>query len=113
MPLYDYMCADCRGKFTLLVGMIAETQEEKCPRCGSRQIQKLISRFARLRSEDDLMDSLADPTKMGNLDDPKELHRWMKNMGKEMGEDLGDDFDELLEGPDSAADECSDETSDI
>jgi hypothetical protein len=40
---------------------------------------------------------MSDPSKMGNLEDPKELHSWMKRMGKEMGEDLGDDFDEMLE----------------
>ena len=40
---------------------------------------------------------------MGDIEDPKELHSWMKRMGKEMGEDLGDDFDEMLE--DTSAEE--------
>src|SRR6516225_1404340 len=101
MPLFDYRCVECRKKFTLLVGVVAEEQEKKCPSCGSTDVNKLISRFARLRSEDDLIDDLADPSKMGDLEDPKELHSWMKRMGKEMGEDLGDDFDEMLEEADA------------
>lgn len=97
MPLFDYRCSDCRKKFTLLMGVVAEAQEEKCPHCGGANVNRLISRFARLRSEDDVIDSLADPSKMGDLDDPVELQRWMKRMGKEMGEDLGDDLDEMME----------------
>lgn len=97
MPLFDYRCADCKKKFTLLVGVVAEHQEEKCPICGGSDVKKLISRFSRLRSEDDIIDDLADPSKMCDMDDPKEVHSWMKKMGKEMGEDLGDDFDEMLE----------------
>lgn len=57
----------------------------------------MISRFGRVRSEDDLIDDLADPSKMGDLEDPKQLHSWMKRAGKEMGEELGDDFEEVLE----------------
>jgi putative FmdB family regulatory protein len=97
MPIFDYKCANCRKRFSLLVGMVAEKQEEICPTCGSSNVNRLISRFSRLRSEDDIIDSLADPSNIGDLDDPREMRSWMKRMGKEMGEDLGDDFDEVLE----------------
>lgn len=105
MPLFDYRCLDCRKRFTLLIGVVAETVPEKCAHCGSENVQRLISRFARLRSEDDLIENLADPSKAGDLKDPKQLHSWMKRMGKEMGEDLGDDFDELMEDSEPPADE--------
>jgi hypothetical protein len=38
------------------------------------------------------MESLADPSKWGDLDerDPKSMAKWMKRMGKELGEDMGD-----------------------
>jgi putative FmdB family regulatory protein len=104
MPLFDYRCADCRKRFSLLLGVVAEPQEEKCPACGSTNVSRLISRFARLRSEDDLIEDLADPSKIGDLEDPKELAGWMKRMGKEMGEDVGDDFDEILEEADAGED---------
>ena len=40
---------------------------------------------------------MADPDKIGDLEDPRQMAQWMKKMGREMGEDLGDDFDELAE----------------
>lgn len=105
MPLFDYRCVDCRKRFSLLVGVVREPQEEKCPNCGSANVGRLISRFVRLRSEDDMIDELADPSKAGDLEDPRQFHSWMKRMGKEMGEDLGDDFEEALEAEADLEDE--------
>jgi len=108
MPLFDYRCMDCRKRFSLLIGVVAEPQEERCPNCGGTKVRRLISRFARLRSEDDMIDSLADPARVGDVEDPKQLHSWMKRMGKEMGEDLAD-FDEVLEEIEAGGEEAADE----
>jgi len=105
MPIFEYRCGDCRRRFSLLVGVVAGSTEMKCPRCGGVQLQKLISRFAMARSEDDALDDLADPTKMGDLEDPKQMMQWMKRVGREMGEDMGDDFEELVE--EAAAEEAA------
>ena len=45
------------------------------------------------------MESLADPSKWGGLDekDPKSMAQWMKRMGKEMGEDMGEDVDQMVD----------------
>jgi putative FmdB family regulatory protein len=104
MPIFEYRCEGCRRRFSLLVGVVAGSTEMKCPRCGGEQIQKLISRFATTRSEDEALDELADPTKMGDMEDPKQMMQWMKRVGREMGEDMGDDFDELVE--EAAAEEA-------
>lgn len=101
MPVFEYRCADCMKKFSLLIGVVAEQPEEKCPKCGGFNVDRLMSRFARLRSEDAIIDDLADPSKIGDLEDPKLLHSWMKRMGKEMGEDIGDDLDAMLEETES------------
>lgn len=68
-----------------------------------------MSRFATLRSEEDRLDSLADPASLGDLneDDPRSVARWMKKMGTEMGEDLGDDVEEALEEETSVDSEAS------
>lgn len=97
MPIFEYRCGECRRKFSLLVGVVAQAAEQKCPRCGSTSMTKLISRFSVARNEDDLLDDLADPSKIGDPDDPKAMMDWMKRVGREMGEDMGDDFDELVE----------------
>ena len=84
---------------------MAGSTEMKCPRCGGVQLQKLISRFVTARSEDEALDDLSDPTKMGDLEDPKQMMQWMKRVGREMGEDMGDDFEELVE--EAAAEEAA------
>jgi putative FmdB family regulatory protein len=97
MPLYEYRCEDCKRRFTLLVGMVAQPTSQACPKCGGSQLRKLISRFAVARSEDDILESAADPTAFGDPEDPRAMADWMRRIGRDMGEDLGDDFDELVE----------------
>jgi len=64
---------------------------------SDRGVTKLISRFATPRSEDAMLDDLTDPSKIGDVEDPKQMMQWMKRMGREMGEEVGDDFEELVE----------------
>jgi putative FmdB family regulatory protein len=97
MPLFEYRCEECRRRFTLLVGVVAEAAKQECPRCRSTQIRKLISRFVVARSEDDILDDFADPGSMGDPEDPRAMADWMRRVGREMGEELGDDFEELIE----------------
>ncbi len=98
MPLYEYTCQHCKRRFTWLVGVIADPTPPTCDKCGATQAErKAVSRFALVRSEDDALDSLADPDAYGDLEDPRAMRKWAKEMGKEMGEDLGDDFDEYLD----------------
>lgn len=107
MPVFDYKCADCGSRFSLLLGVVAQPQSEICPSCQSPSITRLVSRFSRMRSEDELIDALADPTGIGDLEDPKQIGNWMKRVGKEMGEDLGYDFDEVLKDIDSETSETA------
>jgi putative FmdB family regulatory protein len=99
VPIYEYHCQDCRRRVSLLVRSISNPGVPVCPRCGGTHLERLMSRFTRVRSEEDRMDALADPGALGGLDenDPKSVARWAKKMGKEMGEDLGEDFDEVME----------------
>ena len=99
MPIYEYECQGCRRRVSLLVRSIAAQAEARCPRCGSAELSRLMSRFATIKSEDARLESLADASEHGDLDenDPKSVARFMKRMGQEMGEDLGDDFDAAMD----------------
>jgi putative FmdB family regulatory protein len=107
MPIFEYRCKGCGRRFSVLVGVVANSDPLECPRCHGTDLVKLVSRFARPRSEDEILDSLADPSNLGDLDenDPKSIARWMKKMGKEMGEDFGDEFEEALEEAEAEGDE--------
>lgn len=45
------------------------------------------------------MESLADPSNFGDLDenDPKSMARIMRKMGSEMGEEVGPEFNEVVD----------------
>ena len=100
MPIYEYHCADCGRKVSLLWRTYAdaESREAVCPRCNGKHLSRLISKVAFARSEDSRLDDLADPSSLGGLDesDPKSLARFMRKMASESGEELGPEFDEVV-----------------
>ena len=46
MPIYTYVCKECGENFDLLVGVTAERVELKCRKCGSNNIEKIVSSFS-------------------------------------------------------------------
>ncbi len=99
MPIYEYLCQDCGKVSSYIVLNIREDFHPQCKRCRSEKMNRLISRVARVRSEESRLESLADPSRLGDFDenDPASMARWMKRMGKEMGEDLGEDVDSMVD----------------
>jgi len=99
VPIYEYECQGGRRRVSLLVRSLSGQVSPRCPRCGSAELSRLMSRFATVKSEDARLESLADPSQYGDLDenDPKSVARFMKRMGQEMGEDLGEDLDAAME----------------
>jgi putative FmdB family regulatory protein len=96
MPLYEYVCDECKRKFSWLVGVVADDEKPSCPRCGSVKYQKIISRVFRGRSEDAVLDDFADDD-MGDLDDPKQAREFAKRMGKEFGDDFEQEVEAAIE----------------
>lgn len=45
MPIYEYMCQDCKQRFELRRSMSAADSPAACPHCGGGQTQRAISRF--------------------------------------------------------------------
>jgi putative FmdB family regulatory protein len=98
MPIYEYRCQACNRKFSALVGMTAEPDDDKCPHCGSHDATRLVSRFTRLRTEDDRVDELADEMElMGEPESPSDMRTMVREMGKAMDEDMADEMEEMFE----------------
>ncbi len=99
MPIYEYRCADCRKKTTVVTLSVSATVDPVCSCCGGRNMAKLVSRVAIKKSEESRLESLADPSSLTGLDenDPKSVSRWMKKMGQEMGEEAGENFNEEVD----------------
>jgi putative FmdB family regulatory protein len=98
VPVYEYRCTECKKKFQALIGMVVGADDEKCPHCGSSATNKLVSRFARYRSEDDRIDELADRMEnMGEPDSPSQMREVMKELGKALDEDASDEMEQMFE----------------
>lgn len=97
MPVYEYECLDCNRVFSRFFWRIADAEGTKC-RCGSTNLEQLVSRVSMHKSEESRLESLSDPSKWGDVDenDPKSMARMMKKLGSEMGEDLGPEFNEMV-----------------
>lgn len=99
MPIYEYGCPACNGHFQKLVQGFSDPPDLACPRCGNPRVQRRISRFATLKSEEARLEALADPTSFAGLDenDPQAVAQWARRLGKELGEDAGPDWDDMVE----------------
>jgi putative FmdB family regulatory protein len=100
MPIYEYRCSQCGKKSEIITFRISESVAATCRHCGSDLVDRIPSRVRVRLSEETRMERLADPSRLGGLDenDPKSMIRWMKKMGQEMGDDLGgEDMDSMIE----------------
>ncbi len=95
MPIYEYQCRKCKREFSFLYGMTPDSTDPRCPRCGSRRLNRLLSRFHSPRSEEAMLDGL-EPTSV-DADNPRDVMKWIKRFGKEMGDEAGDDFADEME----------------
>ena len=71
-----------------------------CKRCGGQDLTRVLSRVNVRLSEETRMERLADPARLGGLDenDPKGMARFMKEMAGAAGEDLGaEEIDQIME----------------
>jgi len=95
MPIYEYLCRKCNRKSEVITFRVSEDVSPVCSHCGSGLTVRVPSRVRVRLSEETRLDRLADPARLGSLDenDPKSMAKWMKSMSREMGEDLGEDFD--------------------
>jgi putative FmdB family regulatory protein len=99
MPIYEYLCEECQKISSYLVLNIHQPFRPKCKRCSSSKLTRVISRIARIRSEEKRLESLSDPSHLQDIDekDPSSMARWMKRMGKELGEETEEDFDGMID----------------
>jgi putative FmdB family regulatory protein len=97
MPIYEYRCNACGRAFAFLYGVSRDSRDPACPACQGKDLARLISRVARVRSEDAMLEDLADPTKIGDVEDPRSMARWAKQMGRALGDEAGEDVGAVVD----------------
>src|SRR3990170_1626631 len=105
MPIYEYRCGGCRRRVSIFQRSVSVSVAPRCPHCGSEDLARLMSRFAVVRGEEALLDSLDDGSLMAGVDEkvPRSVAAWARKMGSRFGEELGGDFEEGVEEMESGA----------
>ncbi|MES4786667.1 MAG: FmdB family transcriptional regulator, partial [Nitrospiraceae bacterium] len=52
MPIYEYRCADCGKRSSLLILSVSNPATPTCKYCRSNKLDRLMSRFAAPKSEE-------------------------------------------------------------
>ncbi|MHB8575124.1 MAG: FmdB family zinc ribbon protein [Dehalococcoidia bacterium] len=81
MPIYEFHCEACDQTVEVFTRTVASATASTCPRCGSADLRRLVSRFAVHRS--------------GDVYGSGDEERYLDGLdGMDAGEE-GDDFDDM------------------
>ena len=96
MPTYDFICNKCNQNFDVFL-TFAEYGKKAvtCAHCKSKNVRRRMTKVRIAKSDESRMDSIASGFE-GLDDDPREMGRVMRKMGKEMGEELPPEFNEVV-----------------
>ena len=92
--MYEYECQSCKCRFVDLLSQ--GTLEVGCPRCGSKNTNRLVSKFRLGRNEGERLDEAADRIEQSG-GSPTEIKNLMRDMGKALDEDISDDMEQVFE----------------
>lgn len=113
MPIYEFFCKDCNTIFNFLSRRISPDRQPDCPRCGLKNLPKMMSIFATIgkakeEDSDDVLSGL-DESKMEqalegimreaesiNQDDPRQMAALMRKFTEKTGISMGDQMEEAL-----------------
>jgi putative FmdB family regulatory protein len=98
MPLYDFICLDCKKRFEVRVSF-AEYEKTTviCNFCGSPHVQRRIGKVRIARSDDARMEDFDNPDSIDSLEqDPKAMGTMLRKMKSQVGQDVGPEFDEVV-----------------
>jgi putative FmdB family regulatory protein len=99
MPTYDFICFDCRKRFdTFMTYSEYGVKPVACSHCGSANARRRVPRVRVLKSDEQRLSALGDPSMLDGIDDdPIALGRMMRKMGSELGEDLPPEFGDVVD----------------
>ena len=106
MPIYQYDCANCEQSVEIFFRSASAASEPSCPECGGAQLTRLMSAFARVRSD---AQRLADVDFSGHeaaleRGDERGFARWAREASSEYDEVLGSNYRELAEKAEAGED---------
>ncbi len=98
MPIYEYYCPTCNGRFSQLVRQY-DAPPPPCPGCGSHDVEKLVSRVHLGRSDVERRANLEARSQEVNPENTQEIAQFLQKAGGLVGEDIPieqDAFQEIV-----------------
>jgi putative FmdB family regulatory protein len=99
MPLYEYICDNCKKRFNLRLSYeMYGKVNVVCEYCTSDHVRRKLTRVRVRRSDASRLAEMPDPARLEGIeDDPQSLGRMIRSMSNETGEDLGPEFNEVVD----------------
>ncbi|HZP45888.1 MAG TPA: zinc ribbon domain-containing protein [Candidatus Binataceae bacterium] len=99
MPIFEYECGSCGATLSRVVLGSEKAEQPQCARCGSANLNRVMSAFAIHTSEASRLaafDTRA-PRDDTFYKDSRNVGLWAKKRAQEMGVSLGAKFDETVD----------------
>ena len=87
MPVYEYRCSSCQIRYSEILTIKNSDDLPACPSCGSKQVRKLISSVAVVRSSQDKAQDRANAVTQVDPSDPQEVAKYFRDHGSRFGDD--------------------------
>ena len=102
MPIYEYRCNNCQRRVEVFVQGFSSPPSPTCTQCGSKNLDRIFSKFAVRRSKSDKSvydDILSDSKLTRGLmhNDPRALAEWSRKMSRAADEDVTPETEELMD----------------
>ncbi len=81
MPIYEYYCSECYGRFRQLAKQI-NVPAPACPRCGNVKVERMISAVNTLHSSTHHQAELKQKVGNINTQNPAEIAKFLKESGR-------------------------------
>jgi putative FmdB family regulatory protein len=94
MPVYEFACNACGAAVSVFVRSMSSTVNGACEKCGSKDLRRLVSKFAYTRSS--FSGDLDALDRLGDVDDPRAMATWARQMQDQIGDDLGSEFNDMV-----------------
>jgi putative FmdB family regulatory protein len=86
MPIYEYKCGSCHARTEVLVISLANGSNVKCPKCGSKNLNRLISIVALGNPKARKAASRFEALSKVNPTNPQNVAQYFKERGSRFGD---------------------------
>ncbi len=98
MPIYEFKCRDCRRLSSVFTKSVGASLQPECKHCGSRRLERAVSRFAYHRSDEAILrDYGAEPKRLEDYKDPRQIGRWAERKFDEFGVEMPQEARKMID----------------